>query len=134
MTAGPGAAAELEVAQAAALPQQPAADAWLVRPLWSRRAVGLISGHPKVGKTWFCLDLALSVASGTDCLGAFPVDDPGPALVYLAEDALPAVRERIAGLCTARHLALDHLQAPRAAGISPVTLVKISVDGGNRPA
>jgi hypothetical protein len=100
---------ELEVAQAAALPEQLAADAWLVRTLWSRRAVGFISGHPKVGKTWLGLDVAISVASGTPCLGLFPVDDQGPALVYLAEDALPRVRERLASLCALRNLYLDAL-------------------------
>ena len=100
---------ELDVAQAAALPSEAPTESWLVRHLWSRRAVGLISGHPKVGKTWFGLDVAISVASGTDCLGAFPVDDPGPVLVYLAEDALPRVRERLASLCAFRHLALDAL-------------------------
>ena len=31
--------------------------------------------------------------------------EPGPALVYLAEDALPVVRERVAGM--ARHRGLD---------------------------
>jgi hypothetical protein len=100
---------ELDVAQAAALPQQSADDAWLVRTLWTRHAVGLISGHPKVGKTWLGLDVAISVASGTPCLGRFPVDDPGPALVYLAEDALPRVRERLASLCALRSLRLDAL-------------------------
>jgi AAA domain len=33
------------------------------------------------------------------------VPDPGPALVYLAEDALPVVRQRVAGM--ARHRGLD---------------------------
>jgi hypothetical protein len=98
---------ELPVTLAAALPLESPEDAWLVRSLWSRRAVGIISGHPKVGKTWLSLDLALSVASKTPCLGAFPVDDPGPALVFLAEDALPRIRERLASLCALRGLALD---------------------------
>jgi hypothetical protein len=102
-------APELPVAQAGALPAQPPAAAWLVRDLWSRLAVGLISGHPKIGKSWFGLDLAVSVASGTACLGAFPVDQPGPVLVYLAEDPLPRVRERIASLCALRNLPLDRL-------------------------
>lgn len=98
---------ELPVALAAALPLESPEDAWLVRSLWSRRAVGIISGHPKVGKTWLSLDLALSVASKTPCLGTFPVDDPGPALVFLAEDALPRIRERLVSLCALRGLALD---------------------------
>ena len=104
-----GDAGELEVAPAAKLPVQPQDEAWLVRSLWSRRAVGLISGHPKVGKTWLGLDLALSVASGTPCLGTFPVEDPGPSLIYLAEDALPQVRERIAALCAWKQVALETL-------------------------
>jgi len=49
--------------------------------------------------------MALSVASATPCLGRFAADEPGKTLVYLAEDALPAVRSRIEGLC--RHRGLD---------------------------
>lgn len=109
MTAPAHPADELPVAQAGALPAQPPDKAWLVRHLWSHLAVGLISGHPKVGKSWLGLDLAVSVASGTDCLGAFPVDAPGPVLIYLAEDPLPRVRERIASLCALRHLLLDKI-------------------------
>ena len=77
----------------------------LVRDLWTTAAVGVIGGSPKVGKSWFGLDLAVSVASGTPALGRFPVDATGPALVYLAEDALPRVRDRVAHLC--RHRGLD---------------------------
>lgn len=109
MSDGDRRAEELPVAQAGALPAQPPEKAWLVRHLWSHMAVGLISGHPKVGKSWLGLDLAVSVASGTDCLGAFPVEDPGPVLVYLAEDPLPRVRERIAALCALRSLPLDRI-------------------------
>lgn len=82
------------------------ATPWLVRSLWPSAAVGLICGPPKVGKTWLCLDLALSVASGTPCLGAFQVDQPGPALLYLAEDSLHSVRSRIEALCQQRGIAL----------------------------
>jgi hypothetical protein len=38
-------------------------------------------------------------------LGKYAVPEPGPVLVYLAEDALPVVRERIEGV--ARHRSLD---------------------------
>ena len=50
-------------------------------------------------------DLALSVGTGTACLGRYAVPKPGPVLVYLAEDALPVVRERVEGM--ARHRGLD---------------------------
>jgi hypothetical protein len=49
--------------------------------------------------------MALSVATGTACLGKYTVPEPGAVLVYLAEDALPIVRERVAGM--ARHRGLD---------------------------
>ena len=88
-----------------AIDPQPDALQWLVRDLWTTAAVGVIGGSPKVGKSWLGLDLAVSVASGTPALGRFPVEATGPALVYLAEDALPRVRDRVAHLC--RHRGLD---------------------------
>jgi hypothetical protein len=99
----------LPVRQAALLPQQATAEAWLIESIWSHLAVGFVGGHPKSGKSWLALDLAVSVASGTACLGAFKVRLRGPSLVYLAEDPLPRVRDRIAGLCAQRNLALDAL-------------------------
>jgi hypothetical protein len=65
----------------------------------------VIGGAPKCSKTWLGLDMALSVATGTPCLGKYLVPQPGPALVYLAEDALPIVRQRVAGM--ARHRGLE---------------------------
>jgi AAA domain-containing protein len=66
-------------------------------------------GQPKTCKTFLALDVAVSVASNTPCLGAFPVRHPGPALVYLAEDALKDVRARIECTCRSRGLSLDGL-------------------------
>ena len=92
-----------------AIDPQPDAPQWLVRDLWTTAAVGVIGGSPKVAKSWFGLDLAVSVASGTPALGRFPVDATGPALVYLAEDALPRVRDRVSHLCRHRGLHLSRL-------------------------
>jgi hypothetical protein len=78
---------------------------WLVNELWGACSVGVIGGAPKCAKTWLGLDMALSVATGTACLGKYSVPEPGPVLVYLAEDALATVRERIEGM--ARHRGLD---------------------------
>ena len=60
-------------------------------------SVGVIGGAPKCAKTWLGLDMALSVATGTPCLGKYAVPEPGPVLVYLAEDALPVVRRAYRG-------------------------------------
>jgi hypothetical protein len=78
----------------------------LVEPLWGESSVGVIGGAPKCAKTWLGLDLALSVATGTACLGRYAVPRPGPVLVYLAEDALTVVRQRVEGMARQRGLEL----------------------------
>lgn len=75
---------------------------WLIEGLWGRAAIGLIGGAPKCCKTWLGLEMAVSIATGTKALGHFEVKSEGPALVYLAEDALPQVRSRIDVLCRMR--------------------------------
>ncbi len=85
---------------------RPADDPWLVRSLWPASAVGLIGGPPKCAKTWLALDLALSVASNTSCLGTLAVESPGPVLLYLAEDSLQSARARVEGICEHRRLDL----------------------------
>lgn len=95
----------LPVVRVGDLPSGEDAPRWLVEGLWGAQSVGVIGGAPKCAKTWLGLDLALSVATGTACLGKYAVPKPGPVLVYLAEDALPVVRERIGGM--ARHRGLD---------------------------
>lgn len=57
---------------------------WLVEGLWPARALGVIGGDPKAGKTYFLMALALSVALGRELLGCRVVD-PGPALLVLEE-------------------------------------------------
>jgi RecA-family ATPase len=87
------------------IPREENAQRWLVEQLWGDSSVGLIGGAPKCSKTWLGLDLALSVATGSACLGGYAVPRPGPVLIYLAEDALAVVRERVEGM--ARHRGLD---------------------------
>jgi RecA-family ATPase len=95
----------LPVVRVGEIKSQESAARWLVEALWGASSVGVIGGAPKCAKTWRGLDMALSVATGTACLGKYAVPEPGPVLVYLAEDALPVVRQRIEGM--ARHRGLD---------------------------
>jgi hypothetical protein len=95
----------LPVVRVDQIPREENAQRWLVEQLWGDSSVGVIGGAPKSSKTWLGLDLALSVASGTPCLGRYAVPQPGPVLVYLAEDALAVVRERVEGI--ARHRGLE---------------------------
>jgi RecA-family ATPase len=100
----------LPVLRVAEIPSDEIAERWLVEELWCTNSVGVIGGAPKCAKTWLSLDMALSVATGTPCLGKYAVPEPGPVLVYLAEDALVAVRERIEGMAWHRGLDLDRVE------------------------
>jgi hypothetical protein len=82
---------------------------WLVDELWAAEGVGVIGGAPKCCKTWLALDLAISVATGTDMLGRFQVPSKGPVLFYGAEDAPARLRERIDAISGSRGLALTDL-------------------------
>jgi len=93
--------ASLPVCRAAELAHDAPSERWLVESLWAERAVGILGGEPKCGKSLLALDIALAVASGTACLRRFAVPRPGPVLLYAAEDALPIVRERLDGIATA---------------------------------
>jgi hypothetical protein len=95
----------LPVVRVGQIPSEDNAPRWLVEQLWGASSIGVIGGAPKCSKTWLGLDLALSVATGTACLGKYAVPEAGPVLIYLAEDALPVVRERVEGM--ARHRGLD---------------------------
>jgi len=101
---------------------------WLVDPLWARAPVGVLGGAPKSCKSWLALDLAVSVASGTPCLGTFVVDDPGPVLVYMAEDAAPVVKARLEGICRSRRLDLA------AVPLHVITATTLRLDRGRDQA
>jgi len=91
------------------LPTRAPEQRWLIEQVWSAEAVGIIGGEPKCGKSFLALDLAVSVASGTPCLGRFPVAARGRVLLFAAEDPLDVVRVRLEGLTTARTLDLNRL-------------------------
>lgn len=95
----------LPVVRAADITDVEQGTRWLVHSLWARAGVGILGGAPKCCKSWLALELALAVASGNACLGDFAVGDPGPVLLYMAEEAAPVVKTRLSGIC--RHRGLD---------------------------
>lgn len=99
----------LAYVRASELEVKPIEQSWLIEWLWGEECVGFIAGHPKSHKSWLSLDMAVSVASGTPCLGRFSVPHPGPVLVYAAEDHLNTVRTRLSGLCTSRGISFADL-------------------------
>lgn len=101
--------AALPVCRAAELGPRPPEQRWLVERLWAERAVGIVGGEPKCCKSFLALDLAVAVASGRACLRRYVVREPGPVLLFAAEDALHVVRERVAGICAAADVDFDGL-------------------------
>ena len=92
-----------------ALEQRPLTQQWLVAGLWGRQAVGIIGGEPKCGKSFLALDLAVAVAAGVPCLRRFETDQPGPVLMFAAEDAGHIVRTRLQGIARAAGADFDTL-------------------------
>ena len=56
--------------------------------------VTLLSGRPKMGKSWICLDLGIAVASGGLVMGAIPVES-GDVLYCALEDGQRRLQERL---------------------------------------
>jgi len=90
-------------------PEPPQQSAWLIENLWGHEAVGVLGGQPKTAKTFLALEMALAVASGSLCLGRFPVPDPGPVLFFAAEDAPAQIRTRLDSLAQARDVDFSSL-------------------------
>ena len=99
----------LPVRRAGELDVQAPEQAWLIESVWAKSAVGIIGGAPKCCKSRFGIDIAVSVASGTPCLGHFEARQPGPALIFMAEDAESAVRSRVQAQCAGRGPDIDDL-------------------------
>ena len=91
------------------LEDRPTQQQWLVDRLWGRQAVGIVGGEPKCGKSFLALDLAVAVAAGVPCLRRFAADQPGPVLMFAAEDAGHIVRARIHGIAEAAGARFDTL-------------------------
>lgn len=99
----------LPIKRAADLTPTDASPPWLIEGLWARAGVGIVGGAPKCCKSWLALDMAVSLASNTPCLGAFTPQDPGAVLVYFAEDSQSIVKGRLDGICARRELDLEAL-------------------------
>src|ERR1019366_3710900 len=97
------------VQRASQLPATGPQTQWLVEGLWSDQAVGILGGEPKCCKSFFALDVAVSVASGAACLRQFPVRRSGKVLLFPAEDSLAVVRQRLEGIACAAQVSFDSL-------------------------
>ncbi len=80
-----------------------------IEKIWIENSVGFISGLPGAHKTWFSLEMAVAVASGTKALGEFNAK-PGRVISFNAEDDPSRItKARIAALAKARNVTLQEL-------------------------
>jgi hypothetical protein len=77
---------------------------YVVTHLVDARAFGILSGEPKTSKTWFGLETAVGIASGTRVAGEWEVPQKGRVALLLTEDNLGSARRRIKALLNARGL------------------------------
>lgn len=82
---------------------------WLIRGIWPAGDYGVHAAEPKAQKTWNTNDLAVAVASGTPWLGAFPIDAPGPVLMFVGEGGEGNTLRRLDAAAEARGLNADTL-------------------------
>ena len=82
---------------------------YLIRGIWPAGAYGVHAAEMKAQKTWNALDAVVSVASGTAWLGAFPVDDPGPVVIFAGEGGEASTVRRLRAVCTGRGLTAERL-------------------------
>lgn len=71
-----------------------APQGWLVEGFWGRRSHGIVAGQPKVFKSTFVQDLAVSVASGKPFLGEYKVHEPGPVIIVQNENTVGMIKDR----------------------------------------
>lgn len=73
-------------------------DRWLVKNIWTEGSVGFIAGAPKSYKSWFALDLAVSMATGMPFLNNpdFGIIGGKKRVLYIAEeDNASLIRDRL---------------------------------------
>lgn len=80
---------------------------FLIESMLIRDTVGFISASPGSTKTWLAWDMALSIATGTKCMGVFQ-SKKGRVLAFNAEDSPGAITKgRLTALASKRGINID---------------------------
>jgi hypothetical protein len=80
-----------------------------IEQIWPINSVGFISGQPGSFKTWFSLNIALSIASGSPFLGKYKCKK-GKVIIFNAEDTQTQTKLRIAAFAREKGLNIDNLE------------------------
>lgn len=68
---------------------------WLVEPVSTQDALGIIAAPAKGFKSWMLFDLVVAIATGAPWLGAFRVRRPGPVLLVVPEGGRGGLKRRL---------------------------------------
>jgi RecA-family ATPase len=82
---------------------------WLIEGLLPMSSTCLVSGDPKTRKSWLAGELLVSVATGTDCFGVYPVLKQGPVLMIQGEDSEAIILQRLEQICKARGIQINQV-------------------------
>lgn len=82
------------------LMSEPKPPRWTLVGSLLQGSLGLVVSNGGVGKSWFLLQLAMSVATNLDCLdGLFEIGERGKVLAIFAEDTEDVIHSRIRAIC-----------------------------------
>lgn len=82
---------------------------WIAQGLFLESGAGILGGAPKSGKSFLALELCVAIASGSPCVGLFPIQAAGPVTLLCAEDPQAVVLQRLQALSRAHDTTLERL-------------------------
>jgi len=85
-------------------------NAWLIERLLPESSTCLVAGDPKTRKSWLAGELLVSIATGTDCFGTYPVLKRGPVWMVQGEDSEAIIKDRLETIARVRHASLKSLE------------------------
>jgi hypothetical protein len=102
-----------------------AANQWLIDGLVPLDGVVALAGEPKTMKTWFALDIALSVAGATDALGAFATRVDGDVALVLTESTQRECQTRLAALLAGQNACTDVAERVHLASLAALDICNV---------
>jgi hypothetical protein len=101
---------------------------WLVDRVWLAQSIGMVAGREKMGKTWWELELGLSIATGTSFLDEFEVREQGPVIYIAREDPRNVVWDRLARIMIAKGFGHDIDFDSMTVGLKPRRNIPMFID------
>jgi len=80
---------------------------WMIDDWLPAETILFMVSPPASFKTWITIDLAVSVAGGFKFMGKYPVNDPGPVLIFQQEDHHGQMVSRLATIIQSKREGMD---------------------------